>query len=372
MTDLLGRQDAFFLGLYGKLSFQCSLFALALINTSHNHICALPLFKSLPQVFNGYVSVTDCCLNTLYGGTVVLSSADCINGFCDSLDVVTGQELTASLNNLVLDNFLVDNLLFAQALLSLFAGIVVIYLARLAGSAIASHHFTAVAAEQLGGQQIIFFASTPRRGGFVFIQNTLYPLKSLVAEYARHTTRSLFAFIEIYACVALISQKAVKTVFIKIVADGRLDLSGIQISDDICDRFTFAIALEDFADNDGFIFIHIERPILRHFIAKTRVASIGQTLLGIDLHATMDLLGQFGGVVFCHTLQHTFHQNARSVISDVFFGRDNTDIVLLELGLVDGAVITVSRKAVKLINENGIKGVMIAVGNHTLKLGTIV
>jgi len=86
----------------------------------------------------------------------------------------------------------------------------------------------------------------------------------------------------------------------------------------------------------------------------------------------VNLLRQLGGVVFRHTLQNAFHKNTGGIIGDVLSCRYNADTVLLELSLVDGAVIAVSGKAVKLIDNDGIEGVLIAVGDHSLELRTVV
>ena len=85
----------------------------------------------------------------------------------------------------------------------------------------------------------------------------------------------------------------------------------------------------------------------------------------------MDFLRQLGGVV-PHTSQNAFHKNTGGIIGDVLSCRYNADTVLLELSLVDGAVIAVAGKAVKLIDNDIIEGVLVAIGNHPLELSSIV
>ena len=112
--------------------------------------------------------------------------------------------------------------------------------------------------------------------------------------------------------------------------------------------------------------------LLIHIVTQTGVAPIAQTFLGIDVHATPDLLRQFRRVVFRHTLQYALHQNTAGIVADVFPGGDDPDAVLFQLGLVDGTVIAVPGKAVKLVNKDTFKRVLVTVGNHPLKLGPAV
>ncbi len=111
---------------------------------------------------------------------------------------------------------------------------------------------------------------------------------------------------------------------------------------------------------------------LVHSVAKAGVAPVAQTLFCIDIHASPYLLGQLGGVIFGHAFQHALHQNAACVIADVFSCGNYTDAILFQLCLVDGAVIAVSGETVKLINQNALKCVLVAVGNHALELGPAV
>ena len=69
-----------------------------------------------------------------------------------------GQELTAGRNDLIFNLVLLNNFFLTQMFLGVLAGVIMIYLAGLACTAVTDHHFTAIAAEQLGGQQIILLA----------------------------------------------------------------------------------------------------------------------------------------------------------------------------------------------------------------------
>ena len=86
----------------------------------------------------------------------------------------------------------------------------------------------------------------------------------------------------------------------------------------------------------------------------------------------MDLLRKLHGIIFRHTFQNALHQDTGSVVRNILLGRQHPDTVLFQLRLVDGTVIAVAGKAVQLIYQNALKGVLVAVGDHPLKFGTVV
>ncbi len=112
--------------------------------------------------------------------------------------------------------------------------------------------------------------------------------------------------------------------------------------------------------------------IFVHKVTKTGITPVAQTLLGVYIHAASNFLRQFCRIVFSHALQHALHQNAAGVVADVFSGGNHPDTILFQLGLVDGAIVAIPGKAVKLVNENRFKNVFVAVRNHTLELRTAV
>ena len=204
VCDLLRGYDALLLGFNSQLSLQFGFFFLPLVDTLHDGINALTLLKSLPEVFDSGVRFLNSGLDTLDGRAVKLAFEDRLDSFCDSLYVAVRQHLPTGRNDHIFDSLLINDLLLAQMLLGILAGIVVICLTGLAGAAISSHHLVAVATEQLGGQQILFLASASCRGSFVFVQNILYALKYLIADDAGHSSLRFFALVEISADVALV------------------------------------------------------------------------------------------------------------------------------------------------------------------------
>lgn len=61
-----------------------------------------------------------------------------------------------------------------------------------------------------------------------------------------------------------------------------------------------------------------------------------------------------------------------SIVCDVLFSRENTDTVLFQLSLMNGAVISIASKAIQLINQNKLKCLLFTVLYHLLETLTIV
>ena len=87
VCDLLRGYDALFLGFNSQLSLQFGFFFLPFVDTFHDGINALPLLKSLPEVFNSGICFLNSALNALHGGAVKLALEYRLDSFCDSLDI---------------------------------------------------------------------------------------------------------------------------------------------------------------------------------------------------------------------------------------------------------------------------------------------
>ena len=103
--------------------------------------------------------------------------------------------------------------------------------------------------------------------------------------------------------------------------------------------------------------------------STTTVAASLQDVLGLSTH---DLLGKVGGVVFRITFQNRFQNDTLRPFGDDLGSRHELDTVLLQLGLVPGAVIAVSGKAVKFPDQHDVKQLLIAVFYHLLELRAVV
>lgn len=152
-----------------------------------------------------------------------------------------------------------------------------------------------------------------------------------------------------------------KAVFVEGSAQRGCQLSSVQVLDNICNGLAAGIPFKYLPDNFGFLLVHIVPAFRIHLIAQAGIAAIGQTLLGVDFHAAANLLGELRGVILGHTFQHACHQNAAGVIADILPCGDHPHAILFQSCLVDGTVIAVAGKAVKLVYKDALKGVLVAV-----------
>ena len=83
--------------------------------------------------------------------------------------------------------------------------------------------------------------------------------------------------------------------------------------------------------------------------------------------AAFDVLRQIGRIVFGETLHHRFEHDPLWPVWDAFLRIQEPDTVLLQLGLVDGAVISRSGKAVIFPCDHDVELALAAVTDHSLE-----
>lgn len=161
-------------------------------------------------------------------------------------------------------------------------------------------------------------------------------------------------------------------VLIEFLTTGGADAAIVEIPDNVCCYFTGSISVENLTDDSCLIFIDVELSILVNFVAKPWIATVRKTLFGIELHTTIDLLDKLNRIVLGRTFQNTFDENTRSIVCDVLFGGEDTDAILFQLCLMDGAVIPVSGKTIQLIDQYKLDCFLFAILNHPLEAFTII
>ena len=152
--DIRCAEHDLFAHLDGQLRLQLLFIFLALLDSLGNHVSRLSCLQCFPEVLDGRIRFPDGGLDALDGDGVPVGFAGFRYRSGNPLNIAVGQQLPALQHHPVLDLFFADHFLLALAALEVIAGIVVIYLAGLPGAAVAGHHLPAVAAEQLGGEQI--------------------------------------------------------------------------------------------------------------------------------------------------------------------------------------------------------------------------
>ena len=175
--NLCLRQRDLLVFLDGELRLQLRLFRHALVESIRQHLHGPPPLNGFPEIFNGRIRLSDRLFQRL-GGKVVRAFGALLGHLLgNKADFLLGQHFQTLVDHTVLDIRLADDLLGTLFPAGIFAHIVVILPAGLAGAAVAHHHFLAVSAEQLCGQQVFALAVSSSRRIFVFVHQRLHPVK---------------------------------------------------------------------------------------------------------------------------------------------------------------------------------------------------
>ena len=250
--------------------------------------------------------------------------------------------------------------------------IVAVNFTRPACAALAKHQRPTVAAEQLGGEQIIVLCLSTGRGFLVFCDLLLHILKQFQWNGGRDSIRYDHIPELQFPDVPPVFEHMFNAVIGKRTAHRVLDAVFVQPVPDLLHGGAFIVLLERFQHKRRGERVNMELPFRIQRVAKgstTTVAASLQDVLGLSTH---DLLGKVGGVVFRITFQNRFQNDTLRPFGDDLGSRHELDTVLLQLGLVPGAVIAVPGKAVKFPDQHDVKQLLIAVFYHLLKLRAVV
>ena len=264
--------------------------------------------------------------------------------------------------------------LFLAALMLLGSGtlIIAVDFSRPARAAFSKHQCPAVAAEQLGGEQIVVLCLSTGRGFFVFGDFLLHILKQFQwndgRDSIRHDHIPEFQFPD----VTPIFEHMFDTVISKRTAHRVLDAVFVQPVPNFFHRETIPVLLERFQHERGGKRVNVEFPLGIQRIAKGSTATIAAAFQDVLCLSTDNLFGKVGRVVFCIALQNRFQNDAFRPLGNDFRSRHKLDTVLLQLGLVPGTVVAVPGKTVKLPDQHNVKQLFVAVFYHLLELRAVV
>ena len=226
--------------------------------------------------------------------------------------------------------------------------IIAVDFTRPACAAFAKHQRPTVAAEQLGGEQVVILCLSTGRGFLIFGDLFLHILKQFQRDDGRDSIRYDHIPEFQFPDVPPILEHMFNAVIGERTADRVLDAVFVQPVPDLLHGGAFIVLLERFQHKRRGERVNVELPLRIQRIAKgstTTVAAAFQDVLSLSTH---DLLGKVGGVVFRITFQHRFQNDALRALGDDFRCRHKLDTVLLQLGLVPGTIITIPGKAVEL------------------------
>ncbi len=202
--------------------------------------------------------------------------------------------------------------LFIAALAPLDVGafIIIVGAPGSTGSAFAEHQRTTLAAEQLGGQQIFLICLATGRGTLVLIQMLLHPVKQVFRNNNRNCIRHNDIPERQFANVPTVLQHGVHTTVGHFSAQHIVDTLVIEKVYDFHHLITVVIPLKGFQHQRRGQRVKMIKLVIIDFVAdgsRTVSALSFQSVLGLTAN---HLFGQLCGIVFRHTFQKGFHQNA--------------------------------------------------------------
>ena len=202
--------------------------------------------------------------------------------------------------------------LFIAALAALDVGafIIIVGASGGTGSAFAEHQRTTLAAEQLGGQQIFLVCLATGRGTLVLIQTLLHPVKQVFRNNNRNRIRHNDVPERQFSNVPAVLQHGVHTTVGHFAAQHIADALIVEEAYDFHHLITVVIPLKGFQHQRSGQRVKMIELVLVDFIADGSRAAGALSLQSILRLATNHLFGQLCRIVFRHTFQKGFHQNA--------------------------------------------------------------
>ncbi len=202
--------------------------------------------------------------------------------------------------------------LFVAALAPLDVGafIIIVSAPGSTGSAFAEHQSTALAAEQLGGQQIFLVCLATGRGTLVLIHTLLHPVKQVFRNDSRNRIRHNDVPERQFTNVTTVLQHGVHAAVGHFAALHIADAFVVEEVYDLHHLIAVVIPLKGFQHQWRGQRVKVIKLFLVDFVANGSCAASTLPFQSIFGLASNDLFGKFCGIVFSHTFQKGFHQNA--------------------------------------------------------------
>ena len=202
--------------------------------------------------------------------------------------------------------------LFIAALAPLDVGafIIIVGASGGTGSAFAKHQRTALAAEQLGGQQIFLVCLATGRGTLVLIHTLLHPVKKVFRNNNRNRIRHNDVSKRQFTNVTTVLQHGVHAAVGHFAALHIADAFVVEEVYDLHHLIAVIIPLKGFQHQRSSQRVKAIKLFLIDFVANGSCTASTLPFQGVLSLTTDHLFGQLCGIVFCHAFQKGFHQNA--------------------------------------------------------------
>ena len=202
--------------------------------------------------------------------------------------------------------------LFVAALAPLDVGafIIIVGASGGTGSAFDKHQRIALAAEQLGGQQIFLVCFATGRGTLVLIHTLLHPVKKVFRNNNRNCIRHNDIPEKQFANVTTVLQHGLHAAVGHFSALHIADTLVVKEVYDFHHLLAVVIPLKGFQHQRRGQRVKVIKLVLVDFVADGSCAASAFPFQGVLGLTTDHLFGQLCGIVFRHTFQQCFHQNA--------------------------------------------------------------
>ena len=268
------------------------------------------VLDSLHQVFQLFVDLLQLLFQQRDRGILlILDIHDELNDLVDHRIVLN--QLHGLPDDQIFQPVLLHGLFVAApAPLDVSAFIIIVGAPGCTGSAFTKHQRTALAAEQLGGQQIFLVCLATGRGTLVLIQTLLHPIKQLF----RNNNRNCIWYNDVperqFANVPTVLQHGIHAAVGHFATQHIADTLVVEKVYDLHHLIAVVIPLKCFQHQRSGQWVKMIKLVIVDFIADgSRTASTlpFQSVLSLT---TDHLFGQLCRIVFCHAFQQRFHQNA--------------------------------------------------------------
>ena len=264
--------------------------------------------------------------------------------------------------------------LFLAALVLFGSGtfIVAVDFARPARAALSKHQRPTVAAEQLGGEQIVVLCLSTGRGFLVFQHLLLYIVEKLYGHDRWNRIGNQDVPVLQLADISAVAQHVLDDIESHWPTALILDALFIEPIPNLPHRLSVIVPLESFSYKGSCEWVDFKAAVCVDGVAKGNGTASELSLQCVFGHATNDLFRQVSGIILGITFQHRFQNDALRSLGDDLGGRHELDTVLLQLGLVPGTVVAVPGKTIQLPDQHDVKQLLVTVLNHLLKLRAVV
>ena len=334
------------------------------------------LFNGFQKVCEPFLRIPELLFQNRQAGVLLLL------GFHNQIyqpfdDFIAENHLDGSLHHEPFQRLFADGFQVAVRLAVAFgvaALVVIVGVSHVAGAALAAHQGAALAAEQLGGQQIahiLFCRATV--GDLVLLETLLHPVEQVLVHDGGNAARCHDVLISVFTYVTAVPENLEEAVLHERLPGAGAQPSLIQGCCDFLGRLAVGVPGEDLLHNGSRLRVDmVQSVLLANGEAQRNDTAVVLALEGVFALTARYFQGKFGGIVFRHANQHTLHHNAFRPLRNGFHSGHQMDTVLFQLVLVVHGIEPIPGKAVELPDQNHIEDFLRAVLDHPLKVRAVI